>query len=80
MTLREASPLTHENVAMIAGATGQDGAYLAELSLNNSQVVHSVKRRSSSVNAARVYHLYYDLHEQSCRSLYNVATLSMLSI
>ena len=30
MTLREASPLTHENVAMIAGATGQGGAYLGE--------------------------------------------------
>ena len=30
MTVREASPLTHENVAMIAGATGQGGAYLAE--------------------------------------------------
>ena len=28
MTLREASPLTHENVAMIAGATSQGGAYL----------------------------------------------------
>ena len=59
MTLREASPLTHENVAMIAGATGQGGAYLAELSLNKGHVVHGVKRRSSSVDAVRVYHLYY---------------------
>ena len=70
MTFREASPLTRENVAMIAGATGQDGAYLAELSLNKGHVVHSVKHRSSSVSAVRVYHLYYDLHEQGCRSLY----------
>ena len=56
--------MTHENVAMIAGATGQDGAYLAELSLNKGHVVHGVKHRSSSVSAVRVYHLYYDLHSR----------------
>ena len=63
---------------MIASATGQGGAYLAELSLNKGHVVHSVN--SSVVNAVCVYHLYYDLHEHGCRSLYNVATLPMLSI
>src|ERR1700737_4043880 len=49
---------------MITGATGQDGAYLAEFLLNKGYVVHGVKRRSSSVNTARVDHLYHDLHEQ----------------
>ena len=56
--------MTYENVAMITGATGQDGAYLAEFLLNKGYVVHGVKRRSSSVNTARVDHLYQDLHEQ----------------
>src|SRR5713226_1617944 len=51
-------------VAMITGVTGQDGAYLAEFLLKKSYVVHGVKRRSSSVNTARVDHLYHDLHEQ----------------
>jgi len=37
-------------VALITGATGQDGAYLAELLLSKGYVVHGVKRRSSSSN------------------------------
>jgi GDPmannose 4,6-dehydratase len=49
---------------MITGATGQDGAYLAEYLLKKGYVVHGVKRRSSSVNTSRVDHLYHDLHEQ----------------
>ena len=40
------------------GVTGQDGAYLAELLLAKGYVVHGVKRRSSSLNTARVDHLY----------------------
>jgi GDPmannose 4,6-dehydratase len=56
--------LTLDHVAMITGATGQDGAYLAEFLLKKGYVVHGVKRRSSSVNTARVDHLYHDLHEQ----------------
>src|SRR5215831_3666780 len=51
-------------VALIAGVTGQDGAYLAEFLLNKEYVVHGVKRRSSSFNTARVDHLYHDLHER----------------
>src|SRR2546430_2739200 len=50
-------------VAMITGATGQDGAYLAELLLAKGYAVHGVKRRSSSFNTERVDHLYHDLHE-----------------
>ncbi len=49
--------------ALITGATGQDGAYLAEFLLDKGYEVHGVKRRSSSFNTARVDHLYKDPHE-----------------
>jgi len=52
-----------ERVALITGATGQDGAYLAELLLEKGYAVHGVKRRSSSFNTGRVDHLYVDPHE-----------------
>ncbi|HEY3694280.1 GDP-mannose 4,6-dehydratase [Phenylobacterium sp.] len=45
-------------VALITGATGQDGAYLSELLLEKGYVVHGVKRRSSSFNTGRIDHLY----------------------
>src|SRR3954453_22960877 len=48
--------------ALITGVTGQDGAYLSELLLAKGYVVHGVKRRSSSLNTARVDHLYADPH------------------
>src|ERR1700758_3130144 len=51
-----------DRVALITGATGQDGAYLAELLLGKGYVVHGIKRRSSSFNTARVDHLYRDPH------------------
>ena len=51
-----------DKVALITGATGQDGAYLAELLLKKGYVVHGVKRRSSSLNTQRVDHLYVDPH------------------
>lgn len=50
-------------VAMITGATGQDGAYLAEFLLRKGYEVHGVKRRSSSFNTGRVDHLLHDYHE-----------------
>src|SRR5260370_32009893 len=56
-----------ERVAFITGVTGQDGAYLAELVIGKSYVVHGVKRRSSSFNTERVDHLYHDLHEGNVR-------------
>ena len=52
-----------KNIALITGVTGQDGAYLAELLLSKAYEVHGVKRRSSSLNTARVDHLYRDPHE-----------------
>jgi GDPmannose 4,6-dehydratase len=51
-------------VALIAGVTGQDGAYLSELLLSKGYVVHGVKRRSSSFNTERVDHLIHDPHEK----------------
>ena len=50
-------------VALVTGVTGQDGALLAELLLAKGYVVHGVKRRSSSLNTARIDHLYRDPHE-----------------
>jgi GDPmannose 4,6-dehydratase len=52
---------------LITGATGQDGAYLAELLLAKGYVVHGLKRRSSSFNTGRVDHLYIDPHEKDAR-------------
>src|SRR5215203_1732135 len=51
-----------DKVALITGVTGQDGAYLAEFLLRKGYVVHGVKRRASSLNTARVDHLYEDPH------------------
>ena len=49
-------------VALLAGVTGQDGAYLAEYLLRLAYTVHGVKRRSSSFHTARIDHLYEDPH------------------
>jgi GDPmannose 4,6-dehydratase len=51
-------------VALITGATGQDGAHLAEFLLAKGYVVHGMKRRSSSFNTERIDHLIHDPHEQ----------------
>src|SRR5258706_11185714 len=51
-------------VALIAGVTGQDGAYLSEFLLAKGYVVHGVKRRSSSFNTERIDHLIHDPHEK----------------
>src|SRR5436190_6215910 len=51
-------------VALIAGATGQDGAYLAEFLLSKGYIVHGIKRRSSSFNTERIDHLIHDPHEE----------------
>ena len=56
-----------DKVALITGATGQDGAYLAELLLGKGYIVHGVKRRSSSLNTQRVDHLYVDPHVENAR-------------
>ncbi len=53
--------------ALISGATGQDGAYLAELLLDKGYTVHGIKRRASLLNTDRVDHLYLDPHSKGVR-------------
>ena len=53
--------------ALISGATGQDGAYLAELLLDKGYIVHGIKRRASLLNTDRVDHLYHDPHSPGVR-------------
>src|SRR5579872_3598955 len=53
--------------ALITGVTGQDGAYLSEFLLSKGYDVHGIKRRSSSLNTARIDHLYQDPHELGSR-------------
>lgn len=48
--------------ALITGITGQDGSYLSELLLNKGYEVHGVIRRSSSLNTARIDHIFDQLH------------------
>jgi GDPmannose 4,6-dehydratase len=47
---------------LITGITGQDGSYLAELLIAKGYDVHGIKRRASSLNTARIDHLYQDPH------------------
>ena len=56
-----------DTVALIAGITGQDGAYLAEFLLGKRYVVHGIKRRTSLINTDRIDHLYQDPHEADRR-------------
>lgn len=48
--------------ALITGITGQDGSYLAQFLLERGYEVHGIKRRSSSLNTARIDHLFQDEH------------------
>lgn len=47
--------------ALITGVTGMDGSYLAELLLKKGYEVHGIIRRSSSINTARIDHVFEDL-------------------
>ena len=49
-------------VALIAGITGQDGAYMTEYLLIKGNIVHDIKRWTSSFNTERIDHLYRDPH------------------
>ena len=53
--------------ALITGITGQDGSYLAELLLEKGYEVHGIKRRASSLNTARIDHIYEDPHVKNSR-------------
>ena len=54
-------------IALITGITGQDGALLADLPLENGYRVHGVKRRSSSFSAGRVDHPHVAPQEEDVR-------------
>ena len=62
--------------ALITGATGQDGAYLAEFLLAKGYAVHGVKRRSSSFNTQRVEHLYRDPQDRGRRFVLHYGELA----
>ncbi|MEW5725507.1 MAG: GDP-mannose 4,6-dehydratase [Thermodesulfobacteriota bacterium] len=62
--------------ALIAGVTGQDGAYLAEFLLDQGYRVHGLKRRSSSFNTSRIDHLYQDPHEPDRRFILHYGDLT----
>ena len=47
-------------IALIFGITGQDGSYLSKFLLKKNYVVHGVKRRSSSLNTARIDGIYQE--------------------
>jgi GDPmannose 4,6-dehydratase len=51
-----------KKIALIYGVTGQDGAYLAKFLLKKNYIVHGVKRRSSSINTARIDDIYVEPH------------------
>jgi GDPmannose 4,6-dehydratase len=65
-----------KKVALITGATGQDGAYLSELLLSKGYVVHGLKRRSSSFNTGRLEHLYQDPHDPDQRFILHYGDLT----
>ena len=54
-------------IALITGVTGQDGAYLAQLLLDQGYEVHGIKRRSSSFNTGRIENIYQDPHDPERR-------------
>ena len=55
----------NKKIALIFGITGQDGSYLAEFLLKKKYIVHGVKRRSSSINTARIDHIYQEPSQKS---------------
>ncbi len=62
--------------ALITGITGQDGSYLAELLLDKGYEVHGIVRRSSSINSARIDHLFRDIHDAEARLFLHYGDLS----
>ncbi|MBD3866902.1 MAG: GDP-mannose 4,6-dehydratase [Acidobacteria bacterium] len=53
--------------ALIAGVTGQDGSYLADLLLAKGYQVHGIIRRASTLTTQRVDHIYEDPHNPDVR-------------
>lgn len=62
--------------ALITGITGQDGSYLAEFLLSKGYEVHGLIRRASTLNTARIDHLYVDAHDPSAKLFLHYGDLS----
>lgn len=56
-----------KKIALITGATGQDGSYLIEILLDKGYEVHGVIRRASTFNTGRIDHIFQDPHEKNLR-------------
>ncbi len=52
-------------VALITGITSWDGAYLAELLVDKSYIVHGLKMRSFLFNTRLSDHLFQDFYENN---------------
>jgi GDPmannose 4,6-dehydratase len=63
-------------VALITGATGQDGSYLTELLLEKGYEVHGVIRRASTFNTHRIEHIFQDPHEKNLRFVLHYGDLA----
>ena len=68
--------VTERPRALITGVTGQDGAYLAQLLLDNGYEVHGLKRRSSSFNTGRIEDIYQDPHDPDQRFVLHYGDLT----
>ncbi|MBF3237308.1 GDP-mannose 4,6-dehydratase [Aeromonas veronii] len=64
------------NIAIITGITGQDGAYLAELLLGKGYTVYGTYRRTSSVNFWRIEELGIAKHPNLHLVEYDLTDLS----
>ncbi|AEX50536.1 TPA: GDP-mannose 4,6-dehydratase [Klebsiella quasipneumoniae] len=64
------------NIAVITGITGQDGAYLAELLLSKGYTVYGTYRRTSSVNFWRIEELGIQNHSNLHLVEYDLTDLS----
>ena len=49
-----------QKVALVTGATGQDGSYLVDLLLDKGYKVVGVKRRTSVIATDRIDHVFTD--------------------
>jgi GDPmannose 4,6-dehydratase len=70
------SDRTERRCALITGVTGQDGAYLARLLLDQGYEVHGLKRRSSSFNTGRIEDISQDPHETHPRLILHYGDLT----
>ena len=59
-SLSNMSQPIQQRIAFITGITGQDGSYLTELLIGKGYLVHGLIRRSSTINTARIAHLFHN--------------------